>query len=185
MTTYRGDEIPKPDQLDEDLLLVGARVPGMENAEEELDLPPEAGTERVRRPGEKHYMDTEPGDAVRPIARMQEGGRVVGQRFDPQGRGYDSDTARLAGLTAKPVPDDDVPHWPSRDPVTGMVLKGRNHPTFDLGVEHDRQEGYGLEMRDGRYYTQPFAKHEQGGMVEQPACKYGSSTVVTCQTKHR
>src|SRR4249920_2608850 len=82
--------------------------------------------------------------------------------FDPEGSGYDYKTARLAGLKPRPVPDDDVPHWPSRDPQTGMLLKGRSHPTFNLGVEHDRQEGYGLEKKNGRYYSQPFA---QGGLV--------------------
>lgn len=83
--------------------------------------------------------------------------------FDPEGSGYDMKTARLAGLKAKPQPDDDNrPHWPSRDPETGLLLKGRAHPTFDLGVEHDRREGYGLEMKNGRYYSQPFA---QGGPV--------------------
>ena len=82
--------------------------------------------------------------------------------FDPKGSDYDYGTARMEGLKPRKVPDDDKPHWPSRVPRTGLLLKGRNHPTFDKGVEVDRREGYGLEMRDGRYYTQPFA---QGGKV--------------------
>lgn len=77
--------------------------------------------------------------------------------FDPEGSGYDSRTARLAGI--KRGPDG---HMASRDPVTGMQLKGRRHPTFDKAIETDRREGYGLEMRDGRYYTQKFA---DGGAV--------------------
>ena len=76
--------------------------------------------------------------------------------FDPRGRGYDYKSAREAGLSAQPVPYDDVPHWPSREPYSGLILKGREHPTFEEGVEADRREGYGLEMHNGRYYTKPF-----------------------------
>lgn len=72
--------------------------------------------------------------------------------FDPEGSDYDYRTARLAGI--KRERDG---HMASRDPVTGMQLKGRRHPTFDTAIENDRREGYGLEMRDGRYYTQKFA----------------------------
>ena len=85
--------------------------------------------------------------------------------FNPKGVGYDYDTARLEGLAPQPVPDDDVPHWPSRVPHSGLLLKGRLHPTFDKGVEVDRREGYGLELKDGRYYTKPFKKFAQGGKV--------------------
>jgi hypothetical protein len=60
MTTYRGDEIPKPDRLDEDLKIVGARLGGMENVEEELNLPPSAEPDYLPKPGQKHYMETEP-----------------------------------------------------------------------------------------------------------------------------
>ena len=105
------------------------------------------------------------------------------QAFNPKGPGYDDETADWEGMQAEISPEDNKPHGFSRVPRTGMLLKGREHPTFDKAVEEDRRLGYGLEMRDGRYYTQPFAKHEQGGMVEQPSCKYGSSTVVTCRSK--
>jgi hypothetical protein len=85
--------------------------------------------------------------------------------FDPEGEDYDYDTANKAGLKPKPVEHDTVPHWPSREPESGMLLKGRRHPTFDLGVEHDRKEGYGLEKQNGRYYSQPFNKFAKGGKV--------------------
>ena len=80
----------------------------------------------------------------------------MSEKFDPEGEGYDYETARIANLKPIPVPHDTVPHWPSRDPVTGLLLKGRRHPTFDQAVEEDRRAGYGLEMRDGRYYSVPF-----------------------------
>lgn len=88
-----------------------------------------------------------------------EGGMIPGEdeTFDPEGEDYDYETARAAGIE----PDAEG-HWSSRDPRTGMMLKGRRHPTFDKGVDQDRRMGYGLEMQDGRYYTQPFA---EGGQV--------------------
>jgi hypothetical protein len=89
-----------------------------------------------------------------------------GRPFNPKGSDYDYRTARMSGLRPEKVEDDDVPHWPSRVPDTGLLLKGRNHPTFDKGVEVDRREGYGLEMQDGRYYTKPFKKYGQGGRVK-------------------
>lgn len=69
-------------------------------------------------------------------------------RFDPEEDGYDYETARAAGLAA-----GEDGHWPSRDPRTGMLLKGRKHPTFDKGVAVDEELGYRLEKRGGRYYT--------------------------------
>jgi hypothetical protein len=75
------------------------------------------------------------------------------EEFDPEGDGYDMKTAKEAGLESKPVDDDDRPHWPSRDPRTGMLLKGRKHKTFDLGVEEDKKLGYRMEKRGSRYYT--------------------------------
>ena len=82
--------------------------------------------------------------------------------FDPKGDGYDHKTAKLYGLKPSIDPDDGLPHWPSRVPQTGMLLKGKNHPTFDKGVDEDRKLGYGLNMKDGRYYTDKYAK---GGAV--------------------
>ena len=77
--------------------------------------------------------------------------------FNPEGYGYDYGTAKERGLEA-----DEEGHWPSRDPTTGMLLKGRRHRTFNKGVQVDKEMGYRLEQRpDGRYYTVPgFA---QGG----------------------
>lgn len=69
--------------------------------------------------------------------------------FDPESDGYDYETARAAGI--KPGPDG---HWPSRDPRTGTLLKGKNHPTFQKGVDEDAKLGYYMRKRDdGRYET--------------------------------
>ena len=77
------------------------------------------------------------------------------KKFDPEGEDYDYDTAKEAGLEPKAVEDDDVPHWPSRDPRTGVLLKGKKHKTFQLGVDEDAKLGYKLRKRDdGRYVTE-------------------------------
>jgi hypothetical protein len=69
--------------------------------------------------------------------------------FDPEGDGYDYRTAKAAGI--KEGPDG---HWPSREPKSGRLLKGRKHKTFEKGVKADKALGYDLEKRaDGRYYT--------------------------------
>lgn len=84
--------------------------------------------------------------------------------FDPEGEGYDYDTAIKGGAKPVPVPGDTRPHWPSRDPVTGQILKGRKHPTWDLGAQEDERMGYDeYKGMGGRYYSTPhFA---QGGPV--------------------
>ena len=63
MATYKGHDIPLPDRDAGDRKLVGKRLPGTTIDEDAWGLPDEAGTERVRRPGEKGYMDTKPGAA--------------------------------------------------------------------------------------------------------------------------
>ena len=37
---------------------------------------------------------------------------------------------------------DKTGHWPSRDPRTGLLLKGRSHPTWHLTVKGERKAGY-------------------------------------------
>lgn len=81
--------------------------------------------------------------------------------FRANSGGYDYKSAREAGLGR-----DETGHMPSREPGSGMLLKGRQHPTFDVGVDQDRRMGYGLEMQNGRYYTQPFQRYAEGGDVE-------------------
>lgn len=71
--------------------------------------------------------------------------------FDPEGIDYDMDSAVKAGLTA-----DETGHWPSRDPKTGMLLKGRKHPTWDKTVEAEAKMGNSIFQKDGRYYSQPI-----------------------------
>lgn len=81
--------------------------------------------------------------------------------FDPEGDGYDMDTALKAGM--KP---DDTGHWSSREPESGLILKGRKHKTFHLTIEGEQKAGYKIvKGEDGRYYSHP--KTEDDYMQEE------------------
>ena len=69
--------------------------------------------------------------------------------FDPEGEGYDFDSAIAAGLEP-----DETGHWPSRVPETGLLLKGTSHPTFDKTISGEADAGYEIyKSDDGRYYS--------------------------------
>jgi len=71
--------------------------------------------------------------------------------FDPEGDGYDYESAEAAGL--KP---DETGHWPSRNPQTGQLLKGRGHKTFNLTEEGEAKAGFEIyQGEDKRYYSRP------------------------------
>ena len=71
--------------------------------------------------------------------------------FDPEGSDYDYTSAEAAGLQP-----DQTGHWPSRDPNTGLILKGRGHETFDKTIQGEQEAGYEIyKGEDGRYYSQP------------------------------
>jgi hypothetical protein len=85
--------------------------------------------------------------------------------FDPEGVGYDMATARQRGITA-----DDTGHYPSLAPLSpeeatelglppesGLVLKGRSHPTFDKTLEAERALGRQIIEHNGRLYSVPAA----------------------------
>lgn len=70
--------------------------------------------------------------------------------FDPEGDGYDMETAVKAGLKA-----DKTGHWPSREPTSGQLLKGRKHKTFALTIQGEAKAGYRIKKgEDGLYYSQ-------------------------------
>ena len=74
--------------------------------------------------------------------------------FDPEGDGYDMESAVRAGMKpAGPEAGANVGHWSTREPATGLILKGRKHESFDVGIEEDAKLGYKLVKRGGRYYT--------------------------------
>lgn len=72
--------------------------------------------------------------------------------FDPEGSQYDYKTAnKIGGMFSSPDG-----HYFSRDPESGMILKGRSHDTFDKTVEGETQAGNVITQgEDGRYYSNP------------------------------
>ena len=76
----------------------------------------------------------------------------AGQKFDPEGEGYDMRSALQYGLTSQ-IGDDGKPHWPTRVPGVGLILKGRKHKTWDLGRKADEDLGYQLIKKGSRYYS--------------------------------
>lgn len=71
------------------------------------------------------------------------------RRFDPMGKGYDIETARKSGMTR-----DKTGHMGSREPKSGVILKGRRHPTFGKTQIREELAGYDLKFEEGRYKSQ-------------------------------
>jgi hypothetical protein len=70
--------------------------------------------------------------------------------FDPNSAGYDDATFNDSGLKRDPINN----HASSLDPRTGMVLKGRNHPTFGWTINAEAEMGNTIvKAKDGRYYS--------------------------------
>ena len=89
------------------------------------------------------------------------------KKFDPMGSGYDYETAKKEGV--KPVMGDDgKPHWGSRAPKSGKILKGRSHKTFRKAQSGEELMGYDMKFEKGRYRSQKRdeVKIPKGGRVE-------------------
>ena len=48
-----------------------------------------------------------------------------------------------------------VRHGSSLDPATGMVLKGRKHPSYYLTEQEEERRGSEIIKKNGRYYAVP------------------------------
>jgi len=69
--------------------------------------------------------------------------------FEPEGTGYDYETATRYGI--KP---DETGHWPSREPTTGQILKGQKHETYHKTIKGEEEAGYEIyKGKDGSYYS--------------------------------
>ena len=64
--------------------------------------------------------------------------------------GYNYEGAKAAGLGP-----DSTGHWPSRNPDTGEILKGRKHPTIGLTKKGEKEAGYKITRKNGTLYSQP------------------------------
>ena len=78
--------------------------------------------------------------------------RGAKEPFDPEGKGYDTESAETAGLKR-----DSTGHMPSRVPNginEGLILKGKGHETFHLTTKGEEAAGYEIfKSGDGRYYS--------------------------------
>jgi len=87
-----------------------------------------------------------------------EAGLTKKPKFDPNGSGYDEETFNAAGL--KRGPDG---HASSLNPNNGMLLKGRNHPTFGWTMNAEKSLGNVLVAgKDGRYYSRKEGELQEG-----------------------
>ena len=73
------------------------------------------------------------------------------KKFDPEGADYDYESAKSDGLSP-----DETGHWPSRNPKTGQILKGKKHPTFHKTIIEEEKVGYEIyKDKTGKYYSRP------------------------------
>lgn len=68
---------------------------------------------------------------------------------------YDLYGAWKSGATPE-LQDDGFYHLPTRDPNTGLILKGDFHPTLLEGLAFDIDAGYYPKRENGRYYTRSW-----------------------------
>lgn len=87
--------------------------------------------------------------ADKKILRAKEKSPEKGARVEKK-YGYDYDAALNAGLSP-----DSTGHWPSRDPSTGRILKGKKHPTFYKTKAGEKAAGYKIYKKDGELYSRP------------------------------
>jgi hypothetical protein len=81
-------------------------------------------------------------------------GRRGAGYFDPEGSGYDTNSAIRAGMKR-----DETGHMGSRNPKTGQILKGRSHPTFSKTIDGEKRAGYEMYKGDnGKYYSRKIVK---------------------------
>jgi hypothetical protein len=85
--------------------------------------------------------------------------------FDPQSSRYDYHGAVAAGLKR-----DSKKHWHSRDPETGMILKGVNHETF-----HETFDGETSKKVGNRFYYRPSTRRYYS--LKESEAEYGDVDV--------
>lgn len=95
------------------------------------------------------------------------------ERFDPESDGYDYQAAIDSGNIA----DEKTKHWGSIDPRTGMVLKGKNHPTWNQMVEEEVKLGNTVIKADnGRYYSVKLPKYLSEAKIAEPETGFEDNT---------
>ena len=85
--------------------------------------------------------------------------------FDPEGTGYDYDTANKYGMTrdatghlgSRVELDENTINLLGLPPGTGIMLKGATHETWDKALKGEKEAGFKvIKGKDGRYYSVPI-----------------------------
>lgn len=110
-----------------------------------------------------------PGGPVRGMPQSQKGShpQTPAASFDPEGGDYDYARARSVGMGPDGTGENEG-HWGSVATTTPaeqrqhglpsesyLILKGRNHPTFDKAVAGEEARGFKVVKRGERYYSVP------------------------------
>lgn len=64
--------------------------------------------------------------------------------------GYNYDEAIKVGIEP-----DETGHWASRNPETGEILKGSKHPSMPMTKRGEREAGYKMYKKDGKWFSKP------------------------------
>lgn len=105
----------------------------------------------IETPKGKYEVDTDDRELAISHVRKHMGVEAKATKFDPEGEAYDYESADKYGITP-----DETGHYQSREPETGLILKGAKHPTFHKTIKGEEDAGYEIyKGEDGRYYSRP------------------------------
>ena len=83
------------------------------------------------------------------------------ETFDPEGADYDYATAVQYGMRP-----DETGHWASREPTTGLLLKGKGHETWPKTVAGEKAAGFEIYKQGERYYSRKKMNLPAGFEIE-------------------
>jgi len=104
--------------------------------------------------------------------------------FNPEGTGYDMQSAKSVGMEATIDPEDGLPHYGSVIETTKeqqkqfglpeesyMLLKGKQHETWDKAVQGEADRGFRIKKFGDRYFSVPAEINTEGKDVNIPQNK--------------
>jgi GH24 family phage-related lysozyme (muramidase) len=99
--------------------------------------------------------------------------------FDPEGSGYDMESAKSVGMKPEIDPEDGLPHYGSVIETTKeqqkqyglpeesyMLLKGKSHETWDKAIQGEADRGFRVKKFGDRYFSIPGEINTEGKDVE-------------------
>ena len=136
--------------------------------------PPQVSTEQ-------EYAKLEEGTKyTRPDGKLATKGLVQEEPFDAEGSGYDMESAKSVGMKPTIDPEDGLPHYGSVIETTKeqqeqyglpeesyMILKGKQHDTWDLAVKGEEDRGFKIEKHGDRYFSVPQEAETQGVKLDE------------------